>query len=88
MDASSVLTTLYLIILPLLAVYGFHRSSLVYLYYRHKDKQPVESGKFAELPAVTVQLPLFNVVLCFWTLILAHVAAQPATQAPARSMPS
>ena len=45
MDASSVLTTLYLIILPLLAVYGFHRSSLVYLYYRHKDKQPVEPGK-------------------------------------------
>jgi cellulose synthase/poly-beta-1,6-N-acetylglucosamine synthase-like glycosyltransferase len=60
MDASSVLTTLYLIILPLLAVYGFHRSSLVYLYYRHKDKQPVEPGKFAELPAVTIQLPLFN----------------------------
>jgi cellulose synthase/poly-beta-1,6-N-acetylglucosamine synthase-like glycosyltransferase len=60
MDASSVLTTLYLIILPLLAVYGFHRSSLVYLYYRHKDKQPFEPGKFAELPAVTVQLPLYN----------------------------
>jgi len=60
MDTSSVLTTLYLIILPLLAVYGFHRSSLVYLYYRHKDKQPVEPGKFAELPAVTIQLPLFN----------------------------
>ena len=60
MDASTVLTVLYLIILPALAVYGFHRSSLVYLYYRHKDKQPVETGKFAELPAVTVQLPLFN----------------------------
>ena len=60
MDASGALTALYLTILLALAVYGFHRSSLVFLYYRHRDKQPVESGKFAELPAVTVQLPLFN----------------------------
>jgi cellulose synthase/poly-beta-1,6-N-acetylglucosamine synthase-like glycosyltransferase len=60
MDVSSTLTVLYLVILLALAVYGFHRSSLVFLYYRHRDKQPVEHGKFAELPAVTVQLPLFN----------------------------
>ena len=60
MDVSSALTALYLVILIALAVYGFHRSSLVYLYYRYRDKQPVEAGKFAELPAVTVQLPLFN----------------------------
>ena len=60
MDVSSALTALYLVILIALAVYGFHRSSLVFLYYRHRDKQPVEAGKFAELPAVTVQLPLFN----------------------------
>src|SRR5450759_431550 len=60
MDASGALTALYLVILVALAVSGFHRSSLVYLYYRHRDKQPVEKGKFAELPAVTVQLPLYN----------------------------
>ena len=60
MDVSSALTALYLVILIALAVYGFHRSSLVFLYYRHRDKQPVENGKFAELPAITVQLPLFN----------------------------
>jgi cellulose synthase/poly-beta-1,6-N-acetylglucosamine synthase-like glycosyltransferase len=60
MDASSVLTALYLVILVALALYGFHRSSLVYLYYRNHHRQPVEAGKFAELPAVTVQLPLFN----------------------------
>ena len=60
MDVSTALTALYLVILIALAVYGFHRSSLVFLYYRHRDKQPVEAGKFAELPAVTVQLPLFN----------------------------
>src|SRR5512137_2901013 len=60
MDLSSALTALYLVILIALAVYGFHRSSLVYLYFRHRDKQPVASGTFAEMPAVTVQLPLFN----------------------------
>ncbi|MBN2575459.1 MAG: glycosyltransferase family 2 protein [Deltaproteobacteria bacterium] len=60
MDASTALTALYLVILVALAIYGFHRSSLVFLYYRHRDKQPAEHGRFAELPAVTVQLPLFN----------------------------
>jgi cellulose synthase/poly-beta-1,6-N-acetylglucosamine synthase-like glycosyltransferase len=60
MDVSSALTALYLVILIALAVYGFHRSSLVFLYYRYRDRRPVEPGKFAELPAVTVQLPLFN----------------------------
>jgi cellulose synthase/poly-beta-1,6-N-acetylglucosamine synthase-like glycosyltransferase len=60
MDASSALTALYLVILVALAVYGFHRSSLVFLYYRHRDRQPVQNGQFAELPAVTVQLPLYN----------------------------
>jgi cellulose synthase/poly-beta-1,6-N-acetylglucosamine synthase-like glycosyltransferase len=60
MDVSSALTALYLVILVALAVYGFHRSSLVFLYYRHRDKAPVMTGKFVELPAVTVQLPLFN----------------------------
>jgi len=60
MDFSGALTALYLVILLALAVYGFHRSSLVFLYYRHRDKRPTEAGKFAELPAVTVQLPLYN----------------------------
>jgi cellulose synthase/poly-beta-1,6-N-acetylglucosamine synthase-like glycosyltransferase len=50
----------YLVILLLLAVYGFHRSHLVYLYYKHRDRKPRAAGKFADLPAVTVQLPLYN----------------------------
>jgi cellulose synthase/poly-beta-1,6-N-acetylglucosamine synthase-like glycosyltransferase len=57
---SSALVGTYLVVLLVLAVYGFHRSSLVLLYYRHRDKKPRVSGTFAELPAVTVQLPLFN----------------------------
>ena len=60
MTLSGFLTASYLVILLALAVYGFHRSSLVILYYRNKHRRPVEPGKFTELPAVTVQLPLFN----------------------------
>ena len=50
----------YLVILLALALYGFHRSSLVFLYYRNRDKRPRPIGTFSDLPAVTVQLPLFN----------------------------
>jgi cellulose synthase/poly-beta-1,6-N-acetylglucosamine synthase-like glycosyltransferase len=60
MDVPGTLTALYLVILLALAVYGFHRSLLVFLYYRHRDGQPQANGRYDELPAVTVQLPLFN----------------------------
>src|SRR5437667_5480608 len=60
MDPTGPVTALYLIILLALAVYGFHRSHLTYLYYKHRDRQPRARGKFADLPAVTVQLPLYN----------------------------
>jgi cellulose synthase/poly-beta-1,6-N-acetylglucosamine synthase-like glycosyltransferase len=56
----SACTPVYLILLLALAVFGFHRSHLVYLYYKHKDRRPKAAGTFADLPAVTVQLPLFN----------------------------
>jgi cellulose synthase/poly-beta-1,6-N-acetylglucosamine synthase-like glycosyltransferase len=60
MQLSSVVVGTYLVVLLVLAAYGFHRSSLVWMYYRHRDKKPRPAGRFAELPAVTVQLPLFN----------------------------
>src|ERR1700690_1887278 len=52
----------YLAVLLTLALYGFHRSTLVYLYYKHKRNRPKPFGRFldSDLPAVTVQLPLFN----------------------------
>src|SRR5215471_1118493 len=57
----NVLTAVYLIVLLSLALYGFHRSTLVYFYYRYRDRQPKPSGRWiGELPRVTVQLPLFN----------------------------
>jgi len=51
----------YFIVLILLASYGAHRYVLVYLYYKNRQNQTKEpTQKFAELPRVTVQLPIFN----------------------------
>jgi cellulose synthase/poly-beta-1,6-N-acetylglucosamine synthase-like glycosyltransferase len=52
----------YLSILLALAFFGFHRTSLVWLYYRHKRRQPRPARRFGEveLPLVTVQCPFFN----------------------------
>ena len=50
----------YLGVLLTLALYGFHRSTLVYLYYRYKKNRPQPKQQFTDLHIVTVQLPLFN----------------------------
>ena len=51
----------YFIVLILLAFYGMHRYQLVYLYYKHRKNKVTEpESHFAELPQVTIQLPIFN----------------------------
>src|SRR5581483_4783855 len=51
----------YFVVLVLLACYGVHRYALVYLYYKKKKNSTSEpKEKFADLPRVTVQLPIFN----------------------------
>ena len=50
----------YCLVLLALAVYGFHRSTLVALYYRNKKWKPSPKARFTDLPAVTVQLPMYN----------------------------
>src|SRR5262245_35452809 len=50
----------YLAVLLTLALYGFHRSQLVFLYYRYKNRRLEPAARFTDLPTVTVQLPLFN----------------------------
>src|SRR5256885_14807220 len=51
----------YFVVLVLLASYGIHRYTLVYLYYKNKKNRTTEPDqKFSELPRVTVQLPIFN----------------------------
>ena len=51
----------YFVVLFFLASYGIHRYILVYKYYKNKKNAVYEpSQQFAELPRVTVQLPIFN----------------------------
>ena len=50
----------YFFVLVILAVYGWHRYYLVYLYMKNKGRQPVPSGTLDALPPVTIQLPIYN----------------------------
>src|SRR5882672_7218166 len=50
----------YFFVLVILAVYGWHRYYLVYLYMKNKDKVPVPGAPLAHLPPVTIQLPIYN----------------------------
>jgi len=51
----------YFIVLILLASYGLHRYTLVYLYYKKKNNgTTTPAQEFADLPHVTIQLPIFN----------------------------
>ncbi len=50
----------YFFVLIILAVYGWHRYYLVYLYMRNRDKEPKPAPPLSPLPVVTIQLPLYN----------------------------
>src|SRR5512132_528819 len=50
----------YALLLLALSVYGSHRYVMAYLYHRHKYRLPTAPGRFATLPRVTIQLPIFN----------------------------
>lgn len=56
----NVIVASYFIVLAILAIYGIHRYQMVYLYYKHKRNLPRPQARFEKLPAVTVQLPIFN----------------------------
>ncbi len=58
--AETLILASYFFVLVILAVYGWHRYYMVYLYMKHKHEVPVPKGEFASLPIVTIQLPLFN----------------------------
>jgi cellulose synthase/poly-beta-1,6-N-acetylglucosamine synthase-like glycosyltransferase len=49
----------YFFVLVILAVYGWHRYYLVYLYMKNRDRQPLPAG-LDTLPTVTIQLPIYN----------------------------
>src|SRR5881397_1501678 len=50
----------YFFVLIVLAIYGWHRYYLVYLYMRHRGKEPKAAGPLIPAPVVTIQLPLYN----------------------------
>jgi cellulose synthase/poly-beta-1,6-N-acetylglucosamine synthase-like glycosyltransferase len=50
----------YFFVLIILAVYGWHRYYLVYLYLRNRDKEPKPGPALDPPPVVTIQLPLYN----------------------------
>ncbi len=56
----TVILVLYFFVLSILAIYGWHRYYLVYLYMKNKDRVPGPMPLPATLPPVTVQLPIFN----------------------------
>jgi cellulose synthase/poly-beta-1,6-N-acetylglucosamine synthase-like glycosyltransferase len=51
----------YFAVMIVLALYGVHRYTMCYLYFKNKKKyNPNPPCHFDELPRVTVQLPIFN----------------------------
>ncbi len=50
----------YCAIVVLLGIYGYHRYLMLRLFYRHHKTPSNPQSRFAELPLVTVQLPLYN----------------------------
>ena len=50
----------YFFVLIILAVYGWHRYYLVYLYMRNRNQAPKRGPALSPLPVVTIQLPLYN----------------------------
>lgn len=57
----SLLLAAYFGILLVLSLYGTHRYQMAWLYRRNRDKAPVEPAMAQrDLPAVTIQLPVFN----------------------------
>ncbi len=50
----------YLTVLTLICIYGAHRYFLLMLFYRVRTRAPEPASRFDDLPAVTIQLPMFN----------------------------
>jgi cellulose synthase/poly-beta-1,6-N-acetylglucosamine synthase-like glycosyltransferase len=58
--AETLVLVSYFFVLIILAVYGWHRYYLVYLYMRNRGKEPKAGPPLDPLPVVTIQLPLYN----------------------------
>jgi cellulose synthase/poly-beta-1,6-N-acetylglucosamine synthase-like glycosyltransferase len=56
----TLILVLYFFVLSILAIYGWHRYYLVYLYMKNKGNVPPQLPPPTVLPRVTIQLPIFN----------------------------
>jgi len=58
--AETLTLAVYFFVLIVLAIYGWHRYYLVYLYMRYKENEPKAGPALDPLPVITIQLPLYN----------------------------
>jgi cellulose synthase/poly-beta-1,6-N-acetylglucosamine synthase-like glycosyltransferase len=59
-SAETLTLAAYFFVLIILAVYGWHRYYLVYLYMRNRGRGPKPGPMLSPAPVVTIQLPLYN----------------------------
>src|SRR5918997_415998 len=58
--SQTLILVLYFFVLSILAIYGWHRYYLVYLYMKNRGNAPAPLPPPRVLPPVTIQLPIFN----------------------------
>jgi cellulose synthase/poly-beta-1,6-N-acetylglucosamine synthase-like glycosyltransferase len=56
----TVILAAYFFVLAILALFGWHRYYLVYVYSKHRDNVPKPRPPLDPLPRVTIQLPIYN----------------------------
>ncbi len=66
--------TCYVMVFAGLSIFGAHRLKVLYLYWKHRQAEPVPPRQFQTLPRVTVQLPIFNEMHMVERLLRAVVA--------------
>jgi cellulose synthase/poly-beta-1,6-N-acetylglucosamine synthase-like glycosyltransferase len=59
-SAETLTLAAYFFVLIILAIYGWHRYYLVYLYMSNRGRNPIAPVMLDPAPVVTIQLPLYN----------------------------
>jgi cellulose synthase/poly-beta-1,6-N-acetylglucosamine synthase-like glycosyltransferase len=64
-------TICYSLVVLGLSAYGIHRYFIIYLYFKNRHRRPTAPSKFALLPVVTIQLPIYNEIYVIERLLKA-----------------